>query len=126
MGCTALAYSSEKRAIVSRRGIENLNFELSPNHSYYLSLDRDIVIQLRDGWIEPGESLGKLLNFSGEEIAVIPYPGLQHGKFCLRGIAAGDESGFKLVIYPYGNGSDYYLWFDFDTYLYQPAGLQVR
>lgn len=122
-----LVFDHVDNFFVSHRGLEK-EVTMSPldNFSYYLSTHENILVVLKEGWIGSDESIGGLFNLDGTLISEIPHPGLIYGKFAINGLVSGVKSCFKFIVEPYGNGSSYFLKYNFADQSFESAGNSVR
>lgn len=122
-----LAYDEQQSCFVSRAGPEkNVLLKPKKNSSYYLPTNKEFVVRLIDGWIAKEKCIGDVLSTTGELLSVIPNPGSEYGEFAINGLTAGNGAGFKLVIEPYGNSNNYFLYYNIKNKTFENVGNIVR
>ena len=86
---------------------------------------KEFIIKLSDNWVKPDESIGEIINLSGDLIDSIPHPGIKHGTISTEGIVAGDKDYFKFIVTPY-SGQQYFLQYYIADKTFKEAGNSVR
>jgi len=122
-----LAFDEVTNCFFSHRGQEKkITMRLLEKSSYYLRQDEEIILVLKEDWIDVNESIGGLFKLDGTMIEEIPYPGISHGKFAINGLVEGDNNYFKFIVEPYSNSNSYFLNYYFMAKSFERVGNIVR